>query len=260
MPNLIWFEWEKCPDGYSIETLERDFVDDRDDGILSGTFYPSRHAPAWVRALPLITVGDVLRDYLVSKSNRTLRFEPLKDNNAAFREFADCSESQSNMLRFVEKYGLPNHGHYPGGGAWLENWDLEENENSAEWMCDAIKSWDEANRTGDYRALVHSFNTATFFGDEEDHDEDDKGIAHMRLQMRVHPGRKLPTLSVVPYDLESALWLQFAQTISANTQLQRCAVCPTWFAYGTGTGRRKSAHYCSDRCRKAAHRQQKANG
>ena len=260
MPNLIWFEWEKCPDGYSIETLEQDFVVGRDDGLLQGTFSPSQSAPAWVRALPIITPNDVWRNYLVPKSDRVLRFEPLKGNDAAFMEYAECFDSVSNLLRFVEKYGPPHQAQYPDGSAWLDNWVVEDNQNEANWMRDAVLCWDEAKQSGDYRRLIHSFNTATFFDTDEDYDEDDEGMARMRLRLRSYPGVDLPTLSVVPSDLDSALWLQFAQAVSANTQLQRCAVCPTWFAYGTGTGRRKSAHYCSDKCRKAAHRQRKSNG
>ena len=76
--------------------------------------------------------------------------------------------------------------------------------------------------------------------------------------LRQHPGSIRNTLYLTPDGLLRAMELQFLQTVSNDTQLRKCAICPTWFSYGTGTGRRKSAHYCSDRCRKAAHRRHKA--
>ena len=42
--------------------------------------------------------------------------------------------------------------------------------------------------------------------------------------------------------------------ISGDFQIDKCSWCPNWFCFGVGTGRRKSSLYCSDRCRKAAHR------
>ena len=44
MPNLIWFEWEKCPDGYTIEELRAEYLTFERDEI----GVPTKSAPAWV--------------------------------------------------------------------------------------------------------------------------------------------------------------------------------------------------------------------
>ena len=53
-------------------------------------------------------------------------------------------------------------------------------------------------------------------------------------------------------DLHEAMWLQFVGAVSMDAQLRRCAQCPSWIMYGSGTGRRESAVYCSTACRRAA--------
>lgn len=258
MPNLIWFEWEKCPDGYTIEILEPEFLGVRDERkILSGSS-ASERAPAWVHKLFQHENFNVYETYFVAKSDRVLRFRPLEGADAAFMELSECWESDSNILQFVDNYGLLLT--FPSYKRVADDWSVDEFHEVAGSMTDAVESWQEAKRTGDFDGLIHAFNTSNMFEDPDpETDEEGPPVAALQLQLRRPTGGTgLPILSVVLEDLKSALWLQFAQAVSSSTQLRRCAVCPTWFVYGTGTGRRKSAHYCSDRCRKAAHRRQKS--
>ena len=72
-----------------------------------------------------------------------------------------------------------------------------------------------------------------------------------------------PLLHVVPENLLSAMWLQLAQHVSSSKGLRQCAHCSKWFEHGTGTGRRRTGHYCEDKCRKAhwtARNQKKPKG
>ena len=60
-------------------------------------------------------------------------------------------------------------------------------------------------------------------------------------------------LCVVPSDLLSALWLQFAQSVDGNTGYKQCPECAKWFEVAPGTGR-ADKQYCSNTCRSRAHR------
>ena len=79
-----------------------------------------------------------------------------------------------------------------------------------------------------------------------------EGFSTISLILRKSFDNTRLALYLSPGNLKNAMELQFFQTISSNLQVQQCAVCPKWFTFGAGTGRRKSAHYCSDRCRKTA--------
>src|SRR5690606_11957231 len=91
---------------------------------------------------------------------------------------------------------------------------------------------------GDYGAVAQMFNSA-LGGD-------------LRIRFGFVRGRSRPALHLEPINLMAGLWLQVAQHISSDHQLRRCGHCGTAFVFGSGTGRRRSGHYCSDRCRKAA--------
>ena len=98
-----------------------------------------------------------------------------------------------------------------------------------------IELWEKSKQEKDFRELITEFNNKE--GSIRNWEP------YARVEVLLRPTVAEPSLCVVPRDLDAALWLQFAQAVSNNTQLQRCSVCPAWFTYGTGTGRRKSAQY-----------------
>lgn len=65
-----------------------------------------------------------------------------------------------------------------------------------------------------------------------------------------------------PRDLYAAIFLRFFQEVSDLLDLRRCerAGCEEWFAVGSGTGRRTTKRYCSDRCRDAESYRRKTTG
>lgn len=322
MPSLISLEWEKCPDGYTVEVFRLNYLqfkveravseNESKPGLWRLMVYPMNSAPKWLHEIladphdnpfadkklfDSVDVGNSWIDpirlafeypfsthaeggvkLIVPRSKRVTRFEPLKESGAAFMEYADCVES--DVARFVSKYGCPRIvGETDDSSAYRETlFTLDRFLDQAYEMRGAVDLWEEAGKTGDYSELQNYFNQNFPLAEGDSEFEDDisdwrpgreRLLAARRWPVLVQLGVMLwspqgqsgpPILSLAPYDLEAGLWLQFAQAVSANGQLQRCAVCPTWFAYGTGTGRRKSAHYCSDRCRKAAHRQRISNG
>lgn len=263
MPGLIWFEWEKCPDGYTIEELKPEYLSLSD----RGEYIANENAPLWVKQgdidvyLSFMDIGMEFGDhFLIPKSERVIKFEPIKEfETGTFLELADCFGSNAKILEFVSKFGVLYCGSMPSEELVnLASHYIEEIQKQAGYFKYAVDLWEEAKLNNNFEKLTHLFNKG--FDAVDDADGYPDFTPSGTLYPRLKPSRAIntpPTFSIVPDSLGSALWLQFSQAVSANLMLRRCAVCPTWFAYGTGTGRRKSAHYCSDRCRKAAHRRQK---
>ena len=261
MPDLIWFEWEKCPDGYTIEEFKPKY-----EGMQEAEPREDRNstdvAPAWVhelfssgeRASEDLHDQDLLYDetqesYFVPQSDNVLRFSPIDGQGGAFMELADCVESLDGALAFVTKYG------YPTKKPWGEHFKfyrLEAFQELADIMRGAIEAWREAKQKGDYRELVRDFNM------EDPPFPDMTPSVPIQVQLRSHwAPSTIPQLAIIPNDLDAALCLQFAQAVTGDQQLRKCAACQTWYPFGSGTARRETATYCSDKCRKAAYYRQR---
>lgn len=247
MPNLIRFEWPKSENGYTIEEFKFDEIEN-DGTVVRSTermeFYEHRKIKpkkdASKSTIDLISLvkgqGSAIDSYdlpyfIVPKGERKVIRRPLEQHSALFMEFADLENSDKAVLRFANEFGLL-HGWHPVENLewWLHLVDL---------MRSAVEKWKTFKKEGDLKNFTDWFNNF-------------RRITKCSITIGPSSYPNRPALYVEPSDLWSAMHLQFAQMISADAQLQRCATCPTWFTFGTGTGRRKSAHYCSDRCRKAA--------
>lgn len=297
VPGLISLEWEKCPDGYTVATLQPGYIryevetcDDRDDHwrLLA---YPADDAPEWLRKTLIddphenpwangavfrgeerarreigyreIEVGE---EYIVPHSTRLISHTVIADAPGAFMELADCNESPDNTARFVSLYGYPNieifdrdkegEDHIPGTQIVRFNWFQE----TVSTMCDAIDTWERAKKTGDYRKLEIIFERATFLDTEDfDYIDIELGYPLVMLAVGIRPPsaeNTLPTLSILPPDLETALWLQLAITVTDAPEIRRCEECPTWFEITPGKGRPEK-RYCSSACSMRAYRKRK---
>jgi hypothetical protein len=187
-------------------------------------------------------------------SDKRVWYRPLEKHPALFREFADTEQSPDGVLAFAGKFGLLRDYFRE------ELKEKEDRENleidslgfwisSIERMKEFVDGWENNRASGDVSQTVGIFNEL------DGSWIDCLPVTFLRLSVSSDPLR--PNLWLQPLSLLSAMWLQFAQAVASGSQLRRCAVCPNWFVFGTGTGRRKSAYYCSDRCRKAAHRANK---
>ncbi|MCZ6608566.1 MAG: hypothetical protein O7A66_01020, partial [Alphaproteobacteria bacterium] len=203
---------------------------------------------------------------VVPKSERVVQSQTLiEESPGAFMMFADCAKSLKKTLLFVEQFGYPHIAvlgpdpvdrlgrrlsvtRLPLGNFSVDQFSIEADE-----MAKIVQLWEEAKLNGSYWDLLYDLNEHER---ETTRKEDDAIRANLRENRadRAQP----PQFSITPRSLEDALWLQFKIAVSDNTQLQQCTECPTWFAYGTGTGRRKSALYCSPKCSKTAYRRRKA--
>jgi hypothetical protein len=75
------------------------------------------------------------------------------------------------------------------------------------------------------------------------------GLVDPRLEWDKKANRLVTRL--VPGSLLGALWLQFHQAISGQTEFRECKICKTWFEVAPKASR-KSRIYCDDACRAQA--------
>ena len=243
MPDLLSFEWARARDGYSVETLNPEEVDwaagKTEDGSLKLKASATERTALLAFLLGARPIAQrktqflVPRGLLVPKGHSRVLYNPLDAHSALFREFVEIPCNAEGVQRFADRYGFL----LQESASKVSSWYSEIRQ-----LRTAVSLW-ERSRSGEGMVQVaRAFNRHEFHG------------LSAALERPWNSDRV--SLSIIPADLLSAIWLQFGQAVSSNTQLQRCLWCGTWFAYGTGTGRRKSAHYCSDRCRKASHRDQ----
>ena len=169
---------------------------------------------------------------LVPIGRAALRYRPLDECPGMFMEFARCEQTPESAKAFADKYGLLVSPNKPMPLIEFDSWITV--------MVSALELWEAGLKTQDLSGLIFGFNARADMQ------------AHVRFNRSWDDSH--PALYIVPNNLLAAMWLQFAQAVSTQTDLRRCLHCPTWFTYGPGTGRRKTAFYCSDRCRRAAHR------
>ena len=142
-----------------------------------------------------------------------------------FLKFANTPPTRDAVIKFANSFGLLRG-------------DKEE----------ALTSW--------YQAIDH-FKEAVEYKKEEFWDSSTNGmeISMPRSFSTVlvrQDGEKLPSLFFRPTSLYAAMWLQYAQWVSApGVQFRSCVWCGELFLYGPTTGRRSSARYCEPRCQKA---------
>jgi len=298
MPGLISLEWEKCPDGYTVETLQPEYIrfevekcDDDDNWRLLA--FPADDIPDWLRETliddphenmwangaifrgeeaarrvtgMLMNTPEFVRgnQYIVPLSTRIISHTAIEDAPGAFMELADCVESPDNTARFVSLYGYPkkveeidfDQDVIPGTQIVTFTWFQE----LVSYMREATDMWERAKKTGDYRKLKILFEQATLL-DAEDFDHNDietnEPLAQLNVGLRLPSAENaLPTLSILPPDLETALWFQFAIAVTDAPEIRRCEECPTWFEVTPGKGRPEK-RYCSSACSMRAYRKRK---
>ena len=232
MPSLIWFEWVKARDGYKIIQGRREHTQSSEEG---DKWLPPRDEDEGV------TIDNIDKEWerkpryslyiWPAGRKQYIKHKPLEINSVLFKEFSEIDGSLKSILLFANKYGLPT-----GQFEKLDFIDIYISE-----FREKVERWEYFKQHGNIDEFLDWYNGLIEFGEK-----------FLVKVLKKSPDGSRPALYIRPEDLYSAMDLQFAQAITTDTQLRRCAVCPSWFSYGAGTGRRKSGHYCSDRCRKAA--------
>jgi hypothetical protein len=175
---------------------------------------------------------------LTSKSDQFEQYRPLEIPSLFVRFAKDTAASARGMQDFCSRFGLLG-----GGRPDITRRDKPIFESSA--VSDFLfqqrimrRALDLFER-GDCSELVNQWNSSQ------------QGLALVRTELRVGPEGRVEMVFVPP-DLVRAMWFQFAQFACSQAQLFRCERCNEPFIVGAGTGRRKTAKYCSNACKVAA--------
>jgi len=154
----------------------------------------------------------------------TETYRPFEVGTALFKTVAGLKKSPNSVLKFVNKYGLLCK---PNGIPQRARDNIEDWYELIDYLKAAIKAW----KAGDVSSL-----SVNVYGD-------------VMVQISSQDDGS-PAIKMQPRDFRSALLIQFARAATADAELKCCEQCGTWFAVGTGTGRRSTAQFCSDACRK----------
>lgn len=169
-------------------------------------------------------------------------YRPFQDHPGLFLEFGNCEETPEAAAAFATKYGLL--------GAYSFDLEVPNDEDFSLWL----------NSIRNMRRMV---------GEIEARIQNDEPLADLAalFEQSVRPwftigidiraGRK-PRPVVVPRTLIGVMWLQVLGQITSGLRFRQCKACPSWFRYGPGTGHRSTREFCSNRCRVAWNRAQKA--
>jgi hypothetical protein len=180
------------------------------------------------------------RSGLASASSRFDLYRPL-EIPALYVKFAkDTPATANGMLEFCNRFGLLGGGRVDFALPWEGRNPTHEST-----ALDALFQHHRAIRqafirfeNGDPSALIKHCNG-------------DNGLAWLRLRL-INDGSGQLNMSLAPPDLIRAMWLQFAQHACSGALLLRCQNCNEPIRVGTGTGRRKTAKFCSNACKVAA--------
>ena len=220
--DVFELKWWRCIDGYEPYTLT------------------PKH---WVRPgqagrpLPPALSGRV-RLGLRSKSKHFELYEPFRlPSDALFRILSDTPATAAGMASFTRRFGLlrkaGEHEPSPAGRPTREAVTLDDHLRDQAALQRAVKLFEAGQRDD----LTQLFN---------------RRAGLVRQELRLDPNSKLHRV-FVPTSLINGLWLQFAAHVESGAKLIRCQTCGDWFRVGTGTDRRETSTYCSNRCRQAAY-------
>ena len=221
--NLIAFHWQRCPDGYRIDGRDATEASPAVTSITTGR-----------RRTASVITGDSPGAYIAPNSSRREHTTPLTQEPALFAALAATPETPEGVLAFTNRFGLLG-GFYLGSRAPQKMY-IDEAYRYIQTFRKLIGLWNAE----DFVAIADYYNTANMIG-----------ACNTRLLYPAPEGH--PVFQIDPRSLIAAIYLQFALAVSAGQSLQVCTHCSQPFLYGPGTGRRRSAQYCSDRCRAAYH-------
>lgn len=183
--------------------------------------------------------GGTQTKWIRAKGGRKERYRPLEDASL-FRRFAQLRRTESSVLAFARNHGLLGFG-------------LEARSRSS--SEEPISSWHSSIDV--VRRMVVLLDHQEWPVLSDMFDKAELGRMTVRLPTWNRHG---VNLVVEPNSLRSAIYLQLARSASSNERWRQCTRCSAWFAYGPGTGRRSTAEYCSDACRKSAFIERQSGG
>jgi hypothetical protein len=237
---VLTLAWDIDRDGYSVEVLSPKSKEWDNPNSETGE-YPLKAEASDILVLIAQEWGTMALDqakpttFLAGNSQSCRQYDPMMiDHAGLFREFAETNCTIPAVKAFVDQYWLP----YKKPVAPIESIYRE-----IKCMRMAVSSWEKAIKSGNMLLFVSAYNKRF------------RSLLSQELGLSADP--RYASFKISPHDFVDALWLQLGQAAANRTDLKRCLWCPKWFPYGSGTGKRKSGHYCSDKCRKSAWEKQK---
>jgi hypothetical protein len=153
--------------------------------------------------------------------------DPMRFKKCIYRTFVDAEPTPEGAITFATAFGLL----LDEGSMSLEDWKQHHAEMVSVW-----KSW----QAGDWEGLMIAFNRTDNGVIQTKIAADPDNISDIRLVLE-------------PPNLLQMMWVEMALHAINHVGLRSCEWCGSWFSYGTGTNRRNTAKFCSDKCRKASH-------
>jgi hypothetical protein len=228
----------------------------------------------------LVPVDENQPDWSFSADRYVTEYRPLEERSGLFWEFAALDPTENAIRQFADKVGLlgatPQPHFFPKQTAprfQPESFQLWKRE--IEDLQQMVVAW-RLVVSGDRKAMeklkrklsspdaplavqrhlhVNEKDPAMFFLGAIQRATDPR-LQHEVLTRLLFAGNR-PRLNVVlePQSLIAALWLQFAAAIDAGKSFAKCPQCGVPFEVSRDpSGKRRSARFCSDRCRVAHYR------
>jgi hypothetical protein len=228
----------------------------------------------------LCAVDSSQPDWSFDQERYIKEYHPLEEHSGLFLEFTALDATEESIRQFANRFGLLGARLDPRAGAVLvahqaqpepfQLWkrEIEElgrailrwrmvatgNRNLLRKLKRKLASQDTPLAVQNYRH-VNDKDPAMFFLSAIQHDTDTRLTEHVLT--RVLFAGNTPRLNVVlqPQSLLGCLWLQFAAAVDSKKAFAKCRQCDVPFEVSRDpSGKRRSARFCSDRCRVAHYR------
>jgi len=222
--NAIIGEWDYCPDGVKLSMLNpgNDPIKKLVPSLMRDMEFGELDRK-WPKTGPR---SDAKLDYQTERRKRMRLEMDLK--NPTVVEFVNA-EKVGSLLTFLGKYGLP---------------DVKDDQTP----LDTVVIIQE--RMG---ALLKAYSAG---GVAETVEVFEKILPEfsIRPDLTIIPGTNDVALTLRCSNLAGFMTMELAAIIAGKAQVLRCIHCNNIFTAGVGGARKKTAHYCSNKCRVAAQR------
>jgi hypothetical protein len=224
---------DKWPKGKNGELIPPDDPTDDERYVLN-------HWAEWILG-SFVPHWSTVAHFLVPRSPKTESYDLFDRAPGLFRKFADTPQTIDGVIAFADEYGQLG-----GDGSWpelVEDWirDIRA-------MRRAVDAWDSATENLGYKKVVGLINRRGQRG----RISNEAGTGTNFLLEVDASGE--PRLCIRPRRLLDALWTQLTMAVVGKQNLQRCAVCSTWFPVEAA---RSDKEYCSRACQMRAYRKRK---
>lgn len=258
MPSYaaIELEWERCPDG--VEVVVRDEPPFTGGLLAALTKAPTiwrsaeqaeaellRQRERVAQALERVYIGwptmtphpgpqRWIRPVTSRRTKVALYADRLDQPKVV--EFVNAKDEVA-LLAFVHKYGIPTAKQLDGTeGASL--YDIEGCRHALELLLDLHQAGHK--QKSEVVLLFEALSS--------------HWVSTIFPRLTIPPYADSPQLTLQPSTLLGYMLLEAGMLMSGNTRLTRCVHCGKVFMSGVDGGKRRSAIYCSNRCRVAEQR------